>query len=60
MKSIFKHIVTRETFKNKVTAVILLTLGWIANLVIGDGTVFIIMCMLAIPLFLNKENVMEF
>lgn len=46
----------RETYKNKLAAIALLTIGYVAILVDRDATLFVIMMAFAGPLFFAKHN----
>lgn len=45
-----------KLFKNKMTALAVLGLGYIPVLIDGTGTPFIMLAMIAVPLFFAKEN----
>lgn len=45
-----------KTLKNKLYAIALLLCGYIPVLIDGDGTAFVFLGMIAIPLFFAKEN----
>jgi hypothetical protein len=46
----------RKTFKNKLCAIALLSLGMFAAIISNDWTFFVFTAFLAIPLLLAKEN----
>ncbi len=57
MKGI-KSISKRKLFKNKVYSILMMILGYLSiNLLEGDGTVFIMSLILALPIFFARENV---
>lgn len=52
LDDIMKH----ELLKNKIYALILITIGVISILIEYDGTFFVLSLMLGIPLFFAREN----
>lgn len=46
----------RRTYKNKIIASLLLSIGWISTLIDNDGTFLLMVAMFAIPLFFAKRN----
>ena len=47
----------KRTWKNKVAAVVLMSVGYISMMLDGDGTALVLLTMLSMPLFFVKENV---
>lgn len=45
-----------ETLLNKIVALLFVTIGWLSASIDGDGTGFVFMLFLAIPLFFAKES----
>lgn len=46
----------RELIKNKIYSLILIMTGVLPILIDGDGTFFIFVLMLGVPLFFSKKN----
>ena len=47
----------KRTWKNKVTAIVPMAVGYISMLLDGDGTALVLLTMLSMPLFFMRENV---
>lgn len=45
-----------ELIKNKIAAILLLVIGFLTMLIDNDGTAFLLIALVAIPLFFAKEN----
>lgn len=50
-----KHL--KKTWKNKAASVLLMAVGYLSMKISGDGTAFVLLTMLSMPLFFIKENV---
>lgn len=48
--------VKRELLKNKLYALILISIGWLSIIPERDGTFLVFALMLGLPLFFSKEN----
>ena len=46
----------KETYKNKLVALVLLTLGWLSIKIENDITAFVFIASVAIPAFFAKKN----
>lgn len=58
--SLIDRIVNPQLLRNKLFAVVLGLLGWCSIPVSdGDGTAFVMLLMLAIPLFFASENYID-
>lgn len=51
------RIIRKDLRKNKLVSVILMLLGYLSLRINGDGTVFVLMLMLGLPIFFSNENV---
>lgn len=49
----------KRTWKNKIVALSLAGVGYLSTLIDGDGTAFIFILLIAIPLFFAKENFIQ-
>lgn len=45
-----------KTWKNKLSAIVLLAAGYMGIVLEGDGTALVMFAMFAVPLFFAKEN----
>lgn len=46
----------KSTYMNKIISLILFILGYISMILTEDGTAFVFLLMIAIPLFFTKHN----
>jgi hypothetical protein len=46
----------RKTWKNKIVAIALMVLGYLSTLIENDGTAFILLLIIALPIFFTKED----
>ena len=49
----------KRTYKNKLYALALIGIGVLSVLVLNEGTFFVAMLMMGLPLFFTKEDVFE-
>lgn len=49
-----------ETLTNKIVATILVVLGFASTFIDGDATGLIFVLMIAVPLFFERKNVIDF
>ena len=57
---IMKGLFNRKLLKNKLYALIMILIGYVSiHITEGDCTAFVLMLMLAIPVFFSKENVIN-
>ena len=49
----------KRTWKNKMVAIAMVTLGYATTMIGNDGTAYALMLMFAIPLFFTRANVFE-
>lgn len=45
-----------ETLLNKIVAILFVTIGWLSTLIDGDGTAFVFLLCIAIPMFRSKHS----
>ena len=46
----------RRTYKNKIVAIALLTIGWLSTLIDNDGTFLLLAVMFGVPLLFTNKN----
>jgi hypothetical protein len=46
----------KKTWKNKILALFLAGVGYLSALITGDGTAFVFLLIIAVPLFFAKRN----
>lgn len=49
----------KRTWKNKVTALLLLAIGYIATTIDNDGTILAFMVIISVPMFFIDENLIK-
>lgn len=54
LKAIKKNL--RRTYKNKLCAIALIIIGFLPIYIENDATVLVVLSMIGIPLFFEKEN----